>query len=109
MLVGSYYMRLENTYIEIRLITPVNGERQNRRMIASFNAIPEASFDDLANQMINLYSNFGTTDLRETEANIAFEQNSRRGRRFDFRSFQMITSSEYKNQILIVITVGNRV
>lgn len=109
MLVGSYYMRKENTYIEIRLITQVNGERQHQRMIASFNEIPDADFDDLATSMINLYSNFGATDLRESGANVAFEQHSGRGRRFDFRSFEMITSSEYNNQILIIITVGYRV
>ena len=109
MLVGSIVIRIQSTSIEIRLITPVIGERQNQRMISSFNAIPRSDFDLLANQMIALYSNFGAQDLRVTEANFAFERNVGRGSRFNFRSFEMISSSEYRNQILIVITVGHRV
>lgn len=111
MLVGSIVIRIRSTLVEIRLITPAIGERQHQRMISSFNAIQRSDFDLLANTMIALYSNFGAQDLRETEANFAFERHVGRGSRFNFRSFEMISSSEYRNQveISIIITVGHRV
>lgn len=40
----SYYMHIDITYIEIRLITQIDGERLHQRMQRSFSEIPD---DDL--------------------------------------------------------------
>ena len=102
----SYYMRIDITYIEIRLITQIDGERLHQRMQGSFSEIPDDDLELLAHQMIALYSNFGTNDLHEAEANNFFVSHCGRGNRFQFKSSEMITTSVYPNEILIVIEVG---
>ena len=50
-----------------------------------------------------------TNDLHEAEANYFFVNHCGRGNRFQFKSSEMITTSVYPNEILIVIEVGLRV
>ena len=75
-------------------------------LIPEFNLqIPEDDFQLLAIQMTNSYPVFSTADLRESDANIFFQRNSGRNR-YHFKSAEIKNSTDFPNQIFIIIDVG---
>ena len=83
--IGSHVFRIDQTLVEVRLFTEVEGQRQIYRMEESFQLIPKDAFGILANQMVNLYANFTENNLKESDANLCFEKNSGRQIKFTFR------------------------
>ena len=85
MIIGSYVSRIHESYVEIRLVTDIEGSRRVERMKKSFHLIPKEALLFLANQMIGSYANFTEQNLKESDANISFERNSGRRLKFTFR------------------------
>ena len=86
MILGSYEWRINEIYVELRLINPeIEGQRRIERMERSFRLIPEDALLMLANEMTNSFVNFTENNLKESEANLAFERNSGRRLKFTFR------------------------
>ena len=83
--IGSHVFRIDQTLVEVRLFTEVEGLRQIQRMKESFQLIPVHAFAILANQMVNSYANFTENNLKESDANLSFEANSGRQIKFTFR------------------------
>ena len=109
MIIGRFYTLKDETAIEVRVITAIEGQRQIERIESSFNLIPDDSMETLANQMIDMHSDFTENNLKETDANRIFEANCGRGARFTFMESEMKTTSKFPGQLLICIEIGHRV
>ena len=102
-------MRVDRLDIQIGFITPIGGQRQIERIKRSVQLIPEDALLTLAYEMIGSYANFSESNLKDSDANLYFVENSGRGSRFSFKMSNIVTSSEFPRQIKISIEIGHRV